>query len=259
MLAEIRTEHNTFTVDFSKPHDISIPLRGFGDNSGDDAPHNPNAFGIQPPVFTPFREGGFVGSVVEGGACNCENLLVNPHGNGTHTECIGHITRERITINATLKEFVAVAALVSIVPERASNGDEVITEKQIRVAVRGLHTDVSALVIRTLPNDEAKRSRQYSGANPAYLTPEAASALAVSGIRHLLLDLPSVDKENDGGHLLAHKAFWQVPFAPRLEATITEMVFVPSALADGAYFLMLQIAPIESDASPSKPILYEIS
>ncbi len=255
MLATIQTEHNALQVDFSKPLDISIPLR-----SGE---ANPNAFFIQQPEFTPFRAGSFVGSVAEGGACNCENLLLNPHGNGTHTECIGHITKERITINQTLKRFFALAALVSLEPERLANGDFAISEKQIRSAVKGLHTDVSALILRTLPNSADKPFRRYSGANPPYLTPEAAEALAVSGIRHFLLDLPSVDKEDDGGKLSAHHAFWQYHddsiYAPRFDATITEMIFVPDIVPDGAYFLNLQIASLESDASPSKPILYALA
>jgi kynurenine formamidase len=254
MLATIQTEHNSFQVDFSKPLDISIPLRS--------GVANPNAFFVQQPEFTPFRAGGFVGSVAEGGACNCENLLLNPHGNGTHTECIGHITKERITINQVLKRFYALAALVSLEPERLQNGDLVISEKQIRAAVKGLHTDVSALIVRTLPNHADKPFRRYSGANPPYLTPEAAEVLAVSGVRHFLIDLPSVDREEDGGKLSAHHAFWQYAddavFEPRFDATITEMIFVPDVVPDGAYFLNLQIASIESDASPSKPVLYAI-
>ncbi|MCU0428116.1 MAG: cyclase family protein [Candidatus Kapabacteria bacterium] len=254
MLATIKTEHSTFSVDFTKPIDLSLPLR-----SGE---ANPNAFGIQNPDFKPFRAGGFVGSVEEGGACNCENLLVNPHGNGTHTECIGHITKERVSINQTLKNFFALAALVSLTPERLHNGDAVITEKQIRSAVKSLHTDVSALILRTLPNTADKQLRRYSGTNPPYLTPEAAEALAVSGIRHFLTDLPSVDREDDGGKLSAHHAFWQYHpdsiYAPRYEATITEMIFAPDDVPDGAYFLNLQIASIESDASPSKPVLYAL-
>jgi kynurenine formamidase len=250
MFAEFSTEHNRFRVDTLKPIDISLPLR-----SGE---ANPNAFGIQNPDFTPFRAGGFVGSVAEGGACNCENLLLNPHGNGTHTECVGHITKERVTINQCLKTFFAIAALVTISPETAKNGDSVITEEQIRAAVRPLHTDIHALVLRTLPNLGTKAFARYSGANPPYLTEKAAAALAVSGIQHLLLDLPSVDKEDDGGKLLAHHAFWEHPFNTRFHATITEMIFVPETVPDDVYLLNLQIASIESDASPSKPVLYAI-
>jgi hypothetical protein len=42
----------------------------------------------------------------------------------------------------------------------------------------------------------------------------------------------------------------------RLEATITEMIYVPDNVADGSYLLNLQIA--SNDASPSKPVLYSV-
>jgi kynurenine formamidase len=42
------------------------------------------------------------------------------------------------------------------------------------------------------------------------LAEDAALFLHESGIKHLLIDLPSVDKEKDEGKLLAHKAFWNV-------------------------------------------------
>jgi len=34
---------------------------------------------------------------------------------------------------------------------------------------------------------------------------------------------------------------------------------VPNTIYDGTYFLNLMIAPIENDASPSKPVLYKIN
>jgi hypothetical protein len=80
----------------------------------------------------------------------------------------------------------------------------------------------------------------------------------------LLIDLPSVDKENDEGKLLSHKAFWKVTNVnhlnsdARMHCTITELIYVPQTVADGDYFLNLQIASFENDASPSKPILYQI-
>jgi hypothetical protein len=44
----------------------------------------------------------------------------------------------------------------------------------------------------------------------------------------------------------------------RQNATITEMIFVNDKVQDGSYLLNLQIASFENDASPSKPILFEI-
>ena len=85
-----------------------------------------------------------------------------------------------------------------------------------------------------------------------------------NGISHLLIDLPSVDKEKDEGKLLAHKTFWNVTntdvlnVEARKDATITEMIYVADAVADGSYLLNLQIASFENDATPSKPVLYLI-
>ena len=97
-----------------------------------------------------------------------------------------------------------------------------------------------------------------------YLLEEAAVYLKAKGIKHLLIDLPSVDKEHDGGFLLAHKAFWNVKNVNKLNAdarlncTITEMIYVNDTILDGSYILNLQIASFENDASPSKPVLYKI-
>jgi len=116
-----------------------------------------------------------------------------------------------------------------------------------------------------LPNEKEKKSRKYSNTNPPYLSEDAAIFIRESEIQHLLIDLPSVDREHDEGKLLAHKAFWNVTNTEtlnddaRLNATITEMIYVPDEITDGDYILNLQIASFENDASPSKPILYKIA
>jgi len=96
------------------------------------------------------------------------------------------------------------------------------------------------------------------------LSEEAAIFIREIGIKHLLIDLPSVDREEDEGKLLAHKAFWNVKDVQNLntdartDCTITEMIFVKDEIQDGSYLLNLQIASFENDASPSKPILYKV-
>ena len=106
MQLNIEWNGKSYRVQTENPIDLSIPLRN--GNS------NPNAFQIPHPVFEPIKVGDFVGSVAAGSSANCENLFINAHGNGTHTECIGHITKERITINQSLKEFFFVAQLLSL-------------------------------------------------------------------------------------------------------------------------------------------------
>lgn len=241
-----RHNGNQLTADLSSPIDISIPLR-----AGAEAP---NAFHISEAAYEPIRVGSFVGSVAEGGSCNCETITFNPHGNGTHTECIGHITRDRVTVNSALRQFHFVAKLITVEPEDL-NGDRVVTRRSVETQLR--QNEAAAVVIRTLPNSDGKRSFRWSGTNPPYVHHETAAFLRECGVRQVLIDLPSMDREDDGGNLLAHRAFWTDDSGElRPDCTITEMVFVPDSVPDGLYLLNLQIASFETDASPSKPVLY---
>lgn len=252
MKANITHNSQTFQVDLSKPIDISLPL------SGTDS--NPIAWYLDKPSIEPVRVGDWIGKVSEGkSSTNFNNIAFNPHGHGTHTECLGHITRDFYSVNQALKQFFFTAELITLKPYEQGD-DLVITKIQIMAALEG--KTPQALVIRTLPNDNEKSSRKYSHTNPAYLDVAAATYIRELGIGHLLIDLPSVDKEHDEGKLLAHKAFWNVTDVnllnadARQDATITELIFVPDWVADGSYLLNLQIAPFENDATPSKPILY---
>lgn len=254
MIATIQHNDQNFEVDFSKPIDISITLTNTDEN--------PIAWYIEKPVIEPVRFGHWVGKVSEGSSStNFNNIFFNPHGHGTHTECLGHITKEFYSINRHLKTFFFTAELVSVEPELRGE-DLVITKNQIEKALEGKFPE--AIVIRTLPNPEEKLSRKYSDTNPPYLDEKAAVFIRERGIKHLLIDLPSVDKERDQGKLLAHKAFWNVKNThdlnddARFDATITELIFVPDHVEDGSYLLNLQIASFENDASPSKPVLYKI-
>ena len=244
---------NNFKIDLSKPIDISLPLSN--------TDQNPIAWYIEKPVIEPVNLENWVGKVSEGSSTNFNNIFFNPHGHGTHTECLGHITNEFYSINQCLKQFFFMAELVSISPEER-NGDFVITKKQIENSLNGKTPE--AIIIRTLPNISEKKSKNYSHTNPPYLLEEAAIYMREIGIKHLLIDLPSVDREEDSGKLLAHKAFWNVKNTTilnedaRLDCTITELIFVNDSVSDGTYLLNLQIASFENDASPSKPILYAI-
>lgn len=245
MIISCSFNQQSHSFDLAHPIDISIPLL-----AGSEAP---NAFHIGELSYEPIRVGSFVGSVAAGGSCNCEDITFNPHGNGTHTECIGHITRERITVNSVLKTFHFVAKLITVETEEV-DGDRVVSRQAVeRLLQPG---EAAALVLRTLPNSKDKTTFHWSGSNPPYMHPDAAAYIRECGIIHLLIDLPSMDREDDGGRLLAHRAFWNTDGQPRTECTITEMVYVPDTVPDALYLLNLQIASFETDASPSKPVLY---
>jgi kynurenine formamidase len=205
----------------------------------------------------PVVAGDWVGDVNKGGSVNFRNITFNPHGNGTHTECVGHISKENISINKTLQRFMFIAELITILPNQLENGDYVITRKQVMDALKEAE-NTEALIIRTLSNGLNKLHMQYSNSNPPYIQKEAIEYLNELGVEHILIDLPSVDKEVDGGKLEAHHAFWNYPENTQLHKSITELIYVPNEIFDGTYLLNFQIAPFENDASPSKPVIYKM-
>lgn len=233
-------------MNFSDPIDISIPFRT--------DPTATSAWYVGPMQIDPVRMGDWIGSIREGGSVNFRDVKLNPHGNGTHTECVGHIAPECFSVNQHLKQWMFDALLITIEPTSVVE-DKVITLEQIRSAIGDVRPE--AIIIRTLPNDDSKLRHNYSNTNPTYMEASAAAYIAEIGIDHLLIDQPSVDREEDGGELAAHKAFWNYPSNPRMHATITELIYVPSEVEDGNYLLNLQVAPIENDASPSRPVLYK--
>lgn len=236
-------------VDLSKGIDISLPLT--------DDESNPRAWYVDLPRFEPVRTDDWIGVVKEGGGVNFRNIFFNPHGHGTHTECLGHITDTVYSINKTLNQYFFESVVISVTPEKretAEGADEVITLKQLLPLKK--YKKIEALIIRTLPNSTDKKSKNYSSTNPPYIDIECLEFIDDLDVKHLLIDLPSVDKELDGGTLAFHHGFWGVPHKQRFDRTITEFIYVPDLVADGEYLLNLQVAPFENDAAPSRPVLY---
>ncbi|HPF11597.1 MAG TPA: cyclase family protein [Flavobacteriaceae bacterium] len=248
MKTQIAHKKKQYTIDLSKPLDISIPLTA---NAA-----NPLAWYQDRPKMNPVVMGNWVGSVQKGASVNFNTITFNPHAHGTHTECVGHITKEFHSVQKSLKTSFFLAELISIAPEN-KKGDQVILANQVIKLLAGKKPE--AVIIRTLPNTPAKRRRKYSNTNWPYLEEQVATFLREIGVKHLLIDLPSVDKEKDDGALLAHKAFWNYPNKTRLDATITEFIYVSNRIKDGSYFLDLQTAPFVNDATPSRPVLYAIT
>lgn len=247
MIARIDHNGNNYMIDLAKPIDISISIRASADNVC--------AWYQDPPKIEPVRMGNWVGEVAQGAAVNFRNVLFNPHAHGTHTESVGHISKEFYPVNKTLAHYFFMAQLITVSPEKQGD-DMVITFNLVKELLENKKPE--AIVIRTSPNPTEKSHRQYSNTNPPYLEAEAAEYFRSIGVKHLLIDLPSVDKEKDEGRLSAHRAFWNYPAAPRIDCTITELIYVPDKVTDGAYLLNLQVANFENDAAPSRPLLFSL-
>ncbi len=238
----------------------------------------PNHFGTDRASQAVLKLGGFTGDTKQGGSCNVDALKMIPHCNGTHTETVSHIVNEDIWIGHSAMEVLTLAMLVSVTPISAKatsetyrpaldDVDNVVTRESLVRAIAGVGEwktiRPDALIVRTLPNTVEKCSLAYSSDNvPAFLTVEALKAINEIGVRHLLVDLPSVDRMYDDGLLTNHHIFWnvaekthQLSGETRQDKTITEMVFVDDEIADGVYGLNIQVPAFCSDAAPSRPVL----
>ena len=270
MLARLAIDGREVAVDLSHPADLALEL----DFSGP----QPRHFGAPRAGSRPYETPGFNfrGSVERGGSCNCELITLIPHCNGTHTECAGHLTRERLDAWRVVPAGPVPAVLLSVAPEAAGDegsepapqpADRLITRRALeRAWPAAVPFAPRALVIRTLPNDPGKRTRDYTAQIPPYLSQEAAALLVSRGIRHLVVDVPSIDRAHDEGRLTAHRLLFGLPrgsvrlaAATRADATVTELAFIPDHLTDGAYLLELQVPALTGDAVPSRPLLYAVT
>ena len=236
-----------------------------------------------------FTDGSFIGDVSKGGSCNVDVLKINPHCGGTHTETLLHILDrtkwplDKVSIASVAAPIFIPAVVLTIEPmtgadtiesgesyqPEIANDDLLITAARLRNAIAKVDVDYQqvktpfAIVIRT-----ANDAWAFGSPDPLpYFTTEAMALISDSNCQHLLVDFPSIDRSDDGGQLSNHHRFWQVQSdldslkgdslnGCRVDRTITEMVTVPSSLKDGVYLLDLQIAPLQSDATLSRPVLF---
>ncbi len=270
MQARVLIDGRELAVDLGRPADLALAL--------DFAGPQPRHFGAPRASSRPYEPPGsdFRGSVERGSSCNCEAITLIPHCNGTHTECAGHLTSDRLDAWRLAPAGLVPAVLLSVTPESPGAegtrpapqpGDRLITRRALEHAwPAALPFQPCALVIRTLPNSGDKRARDYTGHTPPYLSQEAAALLVGRGVLHLVVDVPSIDRAHDEGRLTAHRLFFGLPpgaielaQAKRPAATVTELAFVPDALPDGAYLLELQVPALAGDAVPSRPLLYAVA
>lgn len=263
----LKSSGTSFEIDLSVHHDISIPLRFDGPQ--------PNLFGVAKARSESLVQRGLIGDTRKGGSCNFERYEMTPHCNGTHTECVGHITDARISVRDCLRDAFFSAALISVEPETAAgsresysmefgDSDLVITSGSLEKCIEPFGAAIpDGLIVRTLPNGENKLSEIYEKRIPPFFTTEATEMITGYGIKHLIADLPSIDRIYDLGRLSNHRIFWnmedtahEIGSETRIESTITELVFVPNNVEDGLYGTNLQIAPFDTDASPSRPLLF---
>ena len=198
---------------------------------------------------------------------------MNIHCTGTHTEYVGHLLENPGDIGMVLTDIMIPAILITVNTSLFSVTKEsyhcevkynelVISRKSVQKEVEKWEKHhPKALIIRTTPNNEKKKYSLFSINPPAFFTNDALKYISNSGIKHLVVDIPSIDRMEDNGILGNHRIFWgdgknsTGKVNQDSKNTITELAFIPSELQDGFYFLNIQLPHFECDAAPSRPIL----
>tara|TARA_B000000557_G_C20805403_1_gene457459 strand:- start:599 stop:1426 length:828 start_codon:yes stop_codon:yes gene_type:complete len=231
---------------------------------------NPSFFDLPQPRITAVEGGGFIGDTQRGGSCNCSTIELTPHGSMTHTESAAHLDAKEAYVADVAPKGPLPCQLITVLtqPFRETNEsyngfehdeDLVISAQTIKEQWSEVE-GIQALVIRSLP-DEGKAMRNYGERPAAYLTHEAVELIVKRGIDHLVLDLPSLDRYEDGGSLPNHRIFWQLKPGSRAHGghrTVTELALVPNEAQDGVYLLDLQVPRMLCDAAPSRPLLFPL-
>jgi arylformamidase len=278
--AIVRTLARDVTVDLSSPISLALEL-DFAATEGGPSRPEPRHFGAPAATSRPYAVPGFSGSVRTGASCNCDVITVIPHCNGTHTECAGHLTSEPLDAYRLVPAGLTEALLLTVAPVSAADerqesteptphaGDRLITRGALERAWARYADPANAISLGTGssrgPQALVIRTRPQASPSTAYLSREAALLLVEREIAHLIIDLPSIDREHDEGRLTAHRTFFGLPpgsrdlaQATRRHATVTELADIPDELQDGPYLLAIHVPAWRGDAVPSRPLLYPV-
>lgn len=268
-----KIDSTNYLIDTDLFYDISI---GITLESTDSKAVQPNSFGVEYASSKPYTSGNFIGDTRKGSSVNFEKISIIPHCNCTHTECIGHLTDQRVNLNDHKRSFFSLANLISVKLTAAKDSSEtyssklhysdlLITKSELQKIIHEIDINYKSLIIRTLPNPESKKYKSYNDSNAAFFTKEAMEFISDLNLDNLIVDLPSIDKANDEGKLSNHRIWWglepqekKLNGNPKNLRTITEFAYIESHVKDDIYILNLQSVNFSGDAVPSRPILYPI-
>jgi len=256
MEVHIKYNNKSYMIDLSMGQCISIPYNYNGEQ--------PNFYNADAGTSEPMIQGNFVGNISNNKGCKVSIIKQNIHCSGTHTECVGHILDKNIFIHEILDQKYHFTKLLTLQPINAkltkenyhcklADSDFLITKKMI---IDKVPDNCTGLVIRTIPNDKSKKRINYSSKNTSFFTSDAIEYINNLGIKHLVVDMPTIDRYDDGGILGNHHLFFEKiePY----NKTITELAFINNRIKDGLYFMSINIPPMMLDAAPSRVFLFKI-
>jgi hypothetical protein len=230
-------------------------------------------------------------SISKGNSVNCLSIdSYCVHSNGTHTECSAHVLGECADVDFTVIPIdpLMQSLLLTLQPQalnqftkefvrqqkecsKCHGSDLVVSLASFQQALAAINVkvpldDIKALLVRTGTQVAGK---SFTNTLTPYFTVDFMNDVSsiLPNLKHLLCDLPSVDRVDDST-VSGHRAFFSA--AGTRTSTITELCSFASSSAsdseseysgpvDGIYSLNLQLIPFpQHDAVPSRPLLISL-
>ncbi|MDH5404684.1 MAG: cyclase family protein [Candidatus Heimdallarchaeota archaeon] len=217
-------------------------------------PKSSGAFYLPPFQISTFEvKNIFVGDILRGGSCNVTIHNYSPH-NLTHLETSLHIVDNGIPVSAIPNKHLNGILYLIDLTKTYDQDDECIKWDDISEQITNLHPSVTFIALKTY-SSTLDQFHDFSGEDPLFLDPFAAKMihdLKNNKINGLILDLPSIDKETDGGKLLAHRNFLGLP-REGIKSTVEEFRFIVELayfenLQQGYYYLNITPPKIDDNA-----------
>ena len=228
-----------------------------------------SAFNLPHATSTPFNyKNVFIGDVLQGGSCNVDVLSFCPH-NLTHVETSDHILNQTPAYASisTIPQHHLQGLLFAIdLRKKLDAKTKFIKPEHIKAELESVQYPINALALITHASD-LSADFNFTGKDFLALhkdTLKLISDFSCKGrkVTSLILDLPSTDPEDDGGKLLAHRSFFEIPetgieFTDHKKKVIAELAYFTDVVQNYYYFIMTP-ARIQSNAMVTDILFYPL-
>ena len=258
---KINIEHNNklYQIDPKDGISISIPMN-FNDSN------NPKFYDESNPKKEFYTYNDIEYNMNRNAGCDVPLVKFNVHCSGTHTETAAHVFNDSHSIGDLIDLNFIPAILISVHPESSTNDeyhspinddDKIISKRILEQSLDSETEFIDCIIIRTLPNSEDKKNKNYNNFSYPFLSNDAVYFLKKKGVKHIIIDTPSIDKSDDDGQLKNHKIFF-LDNKSINKNTVTELAYIPDTCIDGRYFVCIGFPNFQLDAAPSNPVIYNI-
>lgn len=205
----------------------------------------------------PVQLDGFIGDTDRGGSCNVNQISFTPH-NLTHIETAAHIIKSGPTVkDIPIQTMHGICQVIDL--SDAEFPDNYIHPDHIKSQL--LDHSIQILAIKT-PASIIPADHDFSGTDPLSLHPTTGKYLSEHhpDIKLLIVDLPSVDQEDDGGKLLAHRYFLEIEGnSTSKRKAIIELAYFSEIKSSGRYYAIITPARVDLDAMITDVVLFDLT